>query len=111
MMPGLMVCATGCPLLVDRSLDKDLNVVAVGAVDGGDNRCYPRPPTPLVSTGDVGRNGVGVGWLCAAETPLGIVRTFSPALSRLFAGSPELFPRVVHSLCAQLVVRMPIYRD
>src|SRR5215470_2183956 len=111
MTPGSVAGVTDRPLLVERSLGKELNVVAVGGVDGGDNRCYPRPPAPLVSTGDVGRNGVGVGWLCTAETPLGIVRTFSPALSRLFAGSPELFPRVVHSLCGQLVVRMPIYRD
>jgi hypothetical protein len=106
-----MAGATGRPLLVEMSLDKELNVVAVGAVDGGDNRCYPRPPRAPVSTGDVRRTGAGVGWLCAAAAPSRIVRTFSPALSRLFAGSPELFPRVVHSLCAHLVVRMPIYRD
>ena len=111
MMPGSMVNASGGPLLVERSLERDLNVVVVGMVDGGDNRCYPRPPQALVSTGDVGRNDADVGWLCAAAAPSRIVRTFSPAHSGLFAGSPELFPRVVHSLCAHLVVRMPIYRD
>jgi hypothetical protein len=111
MMPGSMADATGRPLLVDRSLDKEPNVVAVGAVDGGDNRRYPRPLPVPVSTGDVRWRGAGVGWLCAAAAPSRVVRTFSPALSRLFAGSPELFPRVLHSLCAYLVVRMPIDHD
>ena len=111
MMPGSMADATGRPLLVDRSLDKDLNVVAVGAVDGGDNCRYPRPPPAPVSTGDVRSSGIAVGWLCAAAPPSRNVRTFSPALSWLSAGSPELFPRVLHSLCAHSVVRMPIDRD
>ena len=80
-------------------------------MDGGENRRYPRPAGPPVSTGDVGRNGAGVDSLCAAAALWLFVRTFSPALSRLYAGSPELFPRVVHSLCAQSVVRIRIYRD
>ena len=111
MMPGSMADVTGGPLLVEMSLDRDLNVVVVGMVDGGDNRCYPRLPRALVSTGDVGRNDADVRCLCAAAAPSRIVRTFSPAHSGLFAGSPELFPRVVHSLCAHLVGRMPIHRD
>lgn len=80
-------------------------------MDGGDNRRYARPLPALVSTGDVGGNGADVGWLCAAGAPSRIVGTFSPALSWLSAGSPELFPRVVHSLCAESAVRMPIDRD
>ena len=80
-------------------------------MDGGENHRYPRPARLPVSTGDVGRNVAGVGRLCAAAALWLFVRTFSPALSRLSAGSPELFPRVVHSLCAQSVVRMPIHRD
>ena len=111
MMSGSMTRATGCPPLVERSLDKEQNVVAVGAVDAGDNCRYRRPLRLPVSTGHVGGNGAGVSRLCAAAGPWRIVRTFSPALSLLSAVSPELFPRVVHSLCAQSVVRIPIDRD
>jgi hypothetical protein len=80
-------------------------------VDGGENRRYPRSAPLPVSTGDVRKYGAGVGRLCAAAARWQFVRAFSPAISRLSAGSPELFPRVVHSLCAQSVVRMPIHRD
>src|SRR5260370_19255660 len=100
----------GRPLLVVKLVGKTEDVVAVGTVDGGDNCRYPRPAPQPLPTGDVSRNAAGIGLLCAVVTSMPNARTLSPARSRLCAGSPELFPRVVHRLCAEIAIREPIYR-
>ena len=88
--------------------EKEENVVVVGAVDRGENCRYPRSAQQTASTGDVGRKAAEIGRLCAVAAPRPIVRAFSPAVAWLSAGCPELFPRVVHRLCVQIVLRETI---